>query len=301
MQPITKYTLAKIGLARVACPAELADRMENRSIYAPIILEKNRKGFGAVAAVGFTPKVVVVAGAERRRQLLERGIVSSWGWVERGAMEIKADDAIGTAELTELLQQKLLDKLYGPGRTEPAAWQPWPYIIEVYPFENYLIYHLKAQKYRQAFFLNPVERKVAFVGNSVPVEQKFVNAAYVASIPIKSDVAAENAAVLPRVETGLRYATAPVHHAVAFTRGAAHSELFTQVVRNWSNIEAAVRGYLEAIRNGLHKPMRPAFYPVVLTDGGQIAGRLAAVGVEIADFVRWTDQQQKRVTGVRRM
>ena len=40
---------------------------------------------------------VVVAGAYRRNSLIAHGVLDAMAWVERGAIEINADDTIGSA------------------------------------------------------------------------------------------------------------------------------------------------------------------------------------------------------------
>lgn len=353
---LTDYVLAKVSLIRAACPAPLESTVANQSMYCAIIIEKNTKKLGTMEAMRYTPKAIISAGNARKKLLLKHGIVSSWAWVQAGAMEINADDAMGCQELMQLLSALLLEKYYGPGK-EPMMGQPWPSIIEVYPFENYLIYVLKGVKYRQGYVLDPVERKCRLSGGSIEVKEMFVtaggpgsgrrpgfgigkakawsdgaeqatknanagngshqvaqnahedaarkqlqegnkaaaeyhNGQAVQHFHLKQKLSASISAavqVMPRVQTGVRWAAAPMQgNEQTVSQGAANSELVTCLVRNWANIEEAARMYVDATKYGLYKPMRPVFSPVDIMPDGHLAGALAAVGIDVFDFARWT-------------
>lgn len=272
------YVLAKVSLVRPACPKEISARAENTMPDWPIVLKRNTNEYGKVEATQYCPAVVVAAGAARRARLLEQGIVYAWAWVENGALEINADDAMGANELITRLND-LLNTKYGGTLNVPGQY--WAYIIEAFPFEGYCIYGLKGKKYRQAFALDPVERKVALNGPSIEVAEKFVDAC--------GDQA------MARVETGVRYAYAPPRGApTTVTTGAKNSELVTQIVRNWTNIMQAVNDYLDAVKKGAYKPMKPAFAPVPLTDNGKLTAMLASKRVALIDFVRWSAQMQEQ-------
>ena len=276
---INNFTLAKVSTIRAACPQELKHTVHNMATGLPIIICKNTNGYGRVAKAGYIPDTVVVAGEAKKASLLGQGIVCTWAWIQNtSGIEIQADDAISCGELTEKLSSALQMHFYG--QSGPALGQPWPSIMEVYPFENYMIFSMRGQKYRQAFDLEPTERKVRFNGGSVAVKEQFVDA---------------SVDTMPRVQTGVRYAYAPPPgNAQTMTRGALHSELFTQVIRNWSNILKAADAYVAAIKSGLYKPMQPSFYPIVIDDKGHLAGVLSANGIAIADFVRWSAAEQKK-------
>ena len=139
------------------------------------MVERNRREFGLVRSIGYAPEAIVVAGAYRRDQLLARGVLNSWGWVERGTIAIQADDAISSGELAEKLTNLLQVKFYG--NNKPIYGQPWPYVTQVYPFESYMIYEFAGQKYRQAYALDAVDRDVKLSGDSVKVHEQFVDAA----------------------------------------------------------------------------------------------------------------------------
>ena len=274
------FNLAKVGLVRAGCPQELSNTFHNRVPGAPLIITQNYEKLGYIQATDYYPSGIIVAGAATRNILLNASYTRSWAYVEAGALEINADDAIGSSELMGKLDALILEKFYGSAK-QPVSGQPWPYIQEVYPFENYFIYSMKGQKYRQGFALDPIERKVALRGGSVAVNEKFVDAT------INADKE-----VMPRVQTGVRYAYAPPKgNSQSMTTGGKNSELVTQLIRNWSDIMEAVTMYLNYTRNagqGLKPPMRPSFYPVNLSPANRIVAALQAKGIDVYDFAKWT-------------
>jgi hypothetical protein len=268
------YDLVRVHLIKVGCPRELAASKDN-SLNMPLVIERNRRHYGTIQATGYYPKAVVVAGAYRRSQLLARGVLDAWGWVERGSLEIQADDAISCGELTEKLNHLLQVKFYGDNR--PICGQPWPYICQVYPFENYLIYEFAGQKYRQAYALDAVEREVKLTGDSVKVEEKFVDACGVG---------------LPRTQSGMRQVCNPLslagNHVVSYPHAGA--DLIRMVIRNTANVDKVVSKLVDAIKFGLYKPMKPDFAPVNLSDDGKILKPLVEARISPADFVVWADK-----------
>lgn len=274
--------LVKVGLVRAGCPREISTAIENTAINTAIVMTKNVKGLGRIEATNYTPEGVIVSGAYMRNRLLECGVAVSWAFVQAGAVKnMNADDAISSNELMEKLTQLLQERTFGALKT-PISGSPWPYIVEVYPFENYFIYTYKGQKYRQFYALDPIERKAALRGGSVPVAEKFVNA---------------NDDRMPRVQTGVRYANAPIPgNRQSVHYGAAHSELVTQVIRSFANVVEAAAAYLAhgvRVTNGKvlpHGQMRPAYQPVALgVDGARGANGtfLTAKGIDHFSFAVW--------------
>ena len=276
-----QFVLAKVGLLRAACPRELEAATANRALQNAIVIVSNEKKVGRVATTGYVPTAVIVAGAARRGRYLDAGVAVSWAFIEAGCgLEIRADHAIGSNELMAKLGT-LVSERYGGALCEtgyPGGGSPW--VQEVYPFENYLIYNYKGQKYRQAYSINPTERDVALSNGSTPVEEKFVNAAIGHTGYAKESMS--------RVQTGVRYAWAPARGATqSFTTGGKDSELVTMVVRDSSDVLAAVAAYLDYIRTSQRSPMKPTFAPVSLTNTGKILAQLAAGGAGCYDFVAW--------------
>jgi hypothetical protein len=268
------YDLVRVHLIRVGCPREMQASAENR-LNVPIVIEKNRKHYGEIVATGYYPEAVVVAGAYRRNHMIAHGVLDAMAWVERGAIEINADDAIGCGELTEKLSHLIQVKIYG--NNQPITGQPWPYIVQVYPFENYLIYEFGGQKFRQAFALDPTGRNVALSGDSVKVQEKFVDAC---------------GSGMPRTQDGMRQVKNPLPLAgnQVSSRGGENSDLVRMVIRNTANVDKVVAKLLAAIKNGLYKPLQPDFYPVNLSDAGKILGPLVEAGISPVDFVAWADE-----------
>lgn len=279
------FILAKIGLLRVGCPSEVEDLPSNRASGFAIVAVKNEKKLGYIEATKYCPNVIVVAGGKRRELLLAEGIVASWAYVQADVININADDAISSNELMEKLNELLRERFYGNKDTGGGCGSPcgsalpYPYIFEVYPFENYFIYSMKGQKYRQAFALDPIERKVGLRGGSIMVMEKFVDAC--------------GDAPMPRVQTGVRYAFAPIRGMDTVTsRGAKNSELITQVIRNWANIDAAITAFQAYRRSTTNRaPMTPAFQPVALA-GNKIQAKLAAKGIDMYEFAVWSAKAQ---------
>lgn len=264
------FVLAKVNLHRPGCPRELENVIDNKDVSAPLVVVSNREKYGIGV---YTPPAVLISGAARRSLLFKAGVVSSWAFIENGAIEIKADDAISSQELMEKLDVLLRTRLYGR-EGNPGPGQAYGYILQLYPFEDYFIYGFKGVKYRQPYTLNPLTRDVALRGGSTVVEEKFVDACV---------------ETMPRVQTGMRYYMAPPKgNKQTMTQGAKNSELITHIVRNWSDVNKAVATYLDAIKNGNYKPLRPSFYPVNLSDKGKVTAQLASKKVDAFSFAHWT-------------
>jgi hypothetical protein len=283
------YHLAPVRLLQIACPREIMASQANMRM-VPIVVEKNRSGHGKVAATGWQPDAVVVAGAATRHAMLDVGVLQAMAWIEEG-LKINADDAISCNELAEKLQAEVTRKFYGSNGPSPN--QPYPWIAQIYPFENYMIYCMSGQKYRQPYSLNPVERVVAFAGPSVKVDEKFVNAE----------------AGMPKVETGLRQVSNPypLSPLQVSWRSGATSELMTQVIRDMRNIEGVVGRLQSMIRNGQLEPMIPDFCPVALSADHKILSPFIKAGIAPVDMVRgmalleaaWGDSRKPAVPGVK--
>jgi hypothetical protein len=282
-----KFHLVRAGLVRAALPESCARLEGNVRPYTAMVAVKNVGKLGQVEAASYVPPAILISGAMCRKRLLDDGIARSWMFVEAGAFDIHADDQFGCNELMDKLR-KLLTARYRP--TNAGQLDGYPYIIEVYPFENYFIYTYKADKFKQLYELDNKNREVSFVGAPKPVVEKFVEATVAQKIQIAAMMTIREP--LQRVQTGIRYADAPVRANIwLFTTGGRNSELVTQVFRNMSNIENAVRAY-QMYRTAVNKtPMTPAFSPVQLTSMGKIAASLAKKGVDPYDFATWASGQ----------
>lgn len=197
-------------------------------------------------------------------------------------MEIQADHMIGPGDLMEKLNTALQLKINGM-QSGLLPGQAYPLIEQIYPFESYINYSMRNQKYRQPYVLD--NRDVRLTGLSTRIEANWGNA---------TGGDGQNKESMPRVQTGVRYAYAPTRgQTQATTRGALNSELMTQVFRNTADVDAAVAAYLTAVKNGTYKPMKPSFAPVNLSDSGKITAALAKAGIAPLDFAKWSLEQKK--------
>ena len=167
------FAYAKINLVKAACPREIASSRQNVANGNPIVIEKNRNFYGK-ASTGYVPVAIVVAGGNKRADMLKRGIISAFAWVEAGAMVINADDAIGCQELMTKLNAVLGKKFPSTASMSYPGSSVW--IVEVYPFENYAIYSQMGKNYRQHYSLDPITRTVALQGTPTEVKTTYVNA-----------------------------------------------------------------------------------------------------------------------------
>jgi hypothetical protein len=282
VNPLT-CKLAKVSLIRLGCPAALQEQVSNIAAGVPILVAANQAKLGTTKT-GYSPSLIVQQGEAMRKSLLAAGVIKSWVWATKSAqslLTICADDEISCEELMDKLSSLLKTKFYG--RQDPALGQPYPGILQIYPFENYLIYQMKGQKYRQRFNLDPIERKVALNGPSVAVEEKFI------------DACGATKQAMPRVQTGARYAFAPpMGNVQSMTQGARNSELIIHVIRSWANVEHAAAAYVNATKTGLAKPMQPSFFPVNISNDGKILASLRAAGIDPFEFALWSFAVQKK-------
>lgn len=284
------YKLAKIGLVRAACPNELQSSNDNIARSRAIVVDKNVQKLGFVRDTGYWPSTVITAGAALRQSLLDNGQVFAYAFVAEDAV-LKCDDAIGCSELMSKLYSAISSKFYPSGQI--SASQTMPNILEVYPFENYFIYAMRSDKFRQQYYVDPMARLVRLNGGSVKVQEMYINASMypmpTVSGPLSNLRSGDSKQFMPRSETGAAYAVAPpMGNAQSSTTGGKTSDLVTMLIRRHDDVNKAVDVYLQAIKNGAHTPLRIAFAPVPLSSAGKILSALAARGVDPYDFARWT-------------
>jgi len=282
-----KFYLVRMNLTAAACPLPYSKRMENQAAGLPIVVVKNAARAGLVASTGYIPGCVVACGEDTRRKLMQRGAVSGWVWAEAG-LNINCDDEISSEELSQKLQSLLTDKFTtkSTSTSQCAPCGDYPWIRKIYPFEGYLIYNLKGQDYRQGFQLDPFARKVVLSGEPTKVEEKFVNASVVEQYQY------------PVPQTGLRPSPSVARpFALGVAWGSPNSELVLNVTRNWTNINDAVKRYVDATKTGLYKPMIPSFAPVKLGPDGHIMNAVTAAGIAPVDFVCWTAMKKNPKKG----
>lgn len=288
-----KFRLVRAGLVRAALPDACARLTGNVKPGTAIVAVKNTAKLGRVDAVGYIPGAIVVAGAVRRQKLLDSGCARGWAYVEEGAMDTGPDDAISCAELMGRLRYALDARVLGQIMAQTGICEH-PQITKLYPFENACEYAYKGQRYRQSYELDAKSRSITLSGSPVPMN--------VSTVSQKIKLTATSMEVresMPRVQTGIRYADAPVKaNLQSFTTGGRNSELVTQIIRNVSNITGAINAYLTHghVVQGLSKgQMTPSFQPVVIKDGGKVMAALAAKGIDPFDFACWVAAQQAKI------
>lgn len=262
------YDFVRIHLIKIGCPRELMAAKEN-TLNMPLVVERNRGKLGFVKATGYFPPSVVVAGAYRRDHLLTRGILNSWGWVERGALESTPEDTLSCAELMEGLTSALTLHCFG-GQEKLMHGQSWPCISAIYPFDGMIEYTFSGRSQRHRYSVDSSARGIELESMSV--------------------VDACNMGMGP-VQTGVRQVTNPLPLATnqVISRGGILSDLVTQVVRDNGNVQDVVSKMLVAMKTGLYKPLKPDFAPVNLSDDGKILGPLVEAGIAPVDFIRYVD------------
>lgn len=281
------FHLVRMNLTAAACPQPFSQRTANLAVRLPIVVIKNRDGFGRIEATGFQPRVLVAAGEQTRKNLMGRGIVRTWVWAEAGSLETHADDAISCEELSEKLQAALMVRVSPAGILAQNTAMPGldcAWISKIYPFENCFIYRNRGQQFRQSYDLDPVERKVRLSAETTKVEEKFVDAAGMEGWPFP--------------QTGMRKIPSVSRPGdLGISPPAVDSEIMLMVVRNWANIHEAVDGYVSATKTGLYKPLLPMFRPVSLTSDGKIMSVVTAAGIAPVDFFRWSCSQAMKKPG----
>ena len=229
---------------------------------------------------------------------MEVGVSRAWAYVEEGALPSSDLEIMSSGELLSGLEGSI-NVSRGINAILPVTGQAWPNIQCVYPFRDYCEYEYNGHRYRQPYAINAERHVVVCGGTAVAIQNKFVQADAL-NDGIHTGNAKES---MQRVQTGVRYAYAPPRAQLqSFSTGGATSELVTQIVRNWANIEEAVSMYLQYTKSrDNRKPMRPSFYPVGLSDEGKIQNALAANGIDAFDFALWSADAQgkktKRVAG----
>ena len=283
--PITRYILTRVNLVRAACPRQLEASVENQAQGLAIVIEANVHKYGINYDTDYYPKAVIVAGADTRRRLLANGGIHGWAWVEKGSMDILPEHSIQTKDLLHRLQAAVIQRTCGP-KIFPG--QSIPGLVACYPVENQLIYGMHGKLYRQQFAISSEDRRILL--NASPLELTACG-----GIP------------MARVQTGARYSEATNYPALAVpSKGAPNSELVTEIVRDWSDIEEAVRMYVDATKNGIHKPLAPRFQPVklnygmkegeVVYRGDSLQGTLVKAGIDPWDFALWSAEARYKTT-----
>lgn len=275
---LANFTLAKTSLIRLGCPRELEGMLANRALGRPIVAVVNKKQYGMTAS-DYCPAAVVVCGGETRRQLLAQGYTKSWAFLERGAVDVDANDAMSYAELMARLSASLQDKYYGglPGQAKPA-------ITRIYPFENRVEFRMRDQVMAHQYAMDPVGRQTVMLGSALLCGED------------ATTYSPESKQFMPRSQTGARYAPGwTPGNSQSTTQGGGRSELVTMIIRNQSDVLRAVAQYLAVVRGA--RSIRPDFQPVAATYDKKINAMLQAKGVDAFEFALWVAAKERGESG----
>lgn len=145
----------------------------------PIVIDLNKKEIGLTH--GYYPKVIVVHGSDiyAAAEHQRRDSVKAWIGIEAAKLldlDISADHDIGANELNRKLNALLTQK-FKQKSTSPAVYDgnKVPWIQEVYPLEDYFIYTLGMDTYKQAYTIGD-DLEPAFKGQPTKVRATYINA-----------------------------------------------------------------------------------------------------------------------------
>jgi len=140
-----------------------------------VVVDMNKRRLGGSVA-GFVPPVIVLAGLEAARRARAEGREKVWAWVGSLAAKrlklLHADHQFGAQELRDALQ-KALGEAYGE---EPELNQlaKTPWIREVYPLENYVVFDWEGKQWKQTYTADAKDRSVELTGEPSQVVQKYM-------------------------------------------------------------------------------------------------------------------------------
>lgn len=173
-----EFILAEIPLSSVAIVDSFGELEIQASLDdTPIIVDVNKNKIGRTTGRrSYVPKVIVIEGAARHNayRLSGSSLMKAWVGAEAAViLGLMADHQFGSDELRQKLGELLREK-YVPKKKNGETIGPYPYISEVYPFENYFVYSYDANLYKQAFTCDIKKRQCKFDGDPEQVVQKFV-------------------------------------------------------------------------------------------------------------------------------
>jgi hypothetical protein len=266
---------------------------------------------------GFVPKFVILSGSALVRKLKDKDVLSCNAWVGNRVLDkyprIMADDAISSSDLSEKLRC-LISKTY----TKPSTRDQdgcYAYVVDIYPFENYLIFSIKNEKYRQQYKLDPIAREVALDGKPVKVFEKYVDAVVPSSSVTTRDPLSSSS--IDIIEDKRNFAAPALggvignnipNPDVMTNYGALGSELNNPQLKQMLNVEEALTMYRTETASGIHKVIYTPYAPV--PPGLINAAKEAKIAVEAAgialdkfsiyDFLRWQDHKLRMKAAIQR-
>lgn len=252
-----------------------------------VIVDLNKNKIGRTGG-GYTPKTVLLAGAEiiRAAKAKEEFFFNCWVGkksIKALGLTIKADHQIGSNELAGELRKLIGDKFP----------KQYAYIVEVYPFENYMIYNLDGETYKQCYKCDTVSRKVSLDGTPCRVFTQYKTATDMASQGVYDD----------HINDEPDGAGFPSAKRVAERRSLADGKDFgapTSYLNNPNmyddllNVEEALDIYLRHIKESIWRPISSQWAPIpegnqqLATRAKHAAIKAGVKDFSAADFVQWT-------------
>lgn len=173
-----EFILAEIPLSSVATLKSLNEKLDLKASLddSPIVVDVNKNKAGQLSGRSkYYPPVIVIHGSGKHFAYRLRGKDKIKAWVGIDAvrlMRLQADSQFGAQELQSKLSEIMREKL-GPKKNNIAG--PYPYIVEVYPFEDYFIYQFEGKMWKQDYKCDVKKRVVTFDGDPEQVIQKYVD------------------------------------------------------------------------------------------------------------------------------
>lgn len=322
------FFLVKVPVSKIALSAS------TKQFGDVVVLDKNKDKIGKTLG-GFVPKVMILKGHDLVAEAIATGKTFINVWAGSSAirkLHIMADDAISTNELQSKIQA-LLQKQYisRQNSTDSYPGTSGPWIREIYPFENYVIFDWQGDQWKQAFVLDPINRDVALAGKPVKVYQEYseVPKGLTTEEGAKAALAESvinSAAALPIVPSAraVHYYTTTLSQEQDFdpmnngekplgslglgtnageadviSYGAPSSEYANPPLKLMMNIEEALRLYLASLADGTHMAMPSQVFANALMAGNhpneysecKIAAESASAEINVVDFIAWQRKQ----------
>jgi hypothetical protein len=262
---------------------------------------------------GYYPKLICLGGLDVLKKAKEEGkeFISAWvgNRILASKLSIMADDAIGCNDLQSKLR-KLISEAYSKRSpvTPADSDEAYAFIVEVYPFENYLIFDKGGEKFRQAYKLDKLTREVALEGRAKKVFEQYVDVADSKGMQLlqsSSDISRSlKEALYDRPNSaapalgGFNGPLLNKENNGVFTHfGAPGSEVNNPQLKLMLNVEDALDMYESERADGIHKVVYSPYAPIPpglinAEREAKIAASIAGVdNFSVMDFFRWQDKK----------
>ena len=176
-----EFVLADIPLNSVATlhPVDGKINLKASLDEEPIVVDVNKQKLGKTSGKkGYLPSVIVIHGSGKHAAYRLKGKSTIKAWVGAEAMVLMglmADHQFGAQELNDKLAEILREKLVKKTGNKNDLSSSYPWIVEVYPFEDYFIYRFEGKLYKQNYKCDVKKRTCTFDGESEQVVQKYVD------------------------------------------------------------------------------------------------------------------------------